>query len=250
MEDSNNWLYMTQTLKEQGFYTHSWGEEPSFYLDYSMGMFDNNMTYLRNTKKVFPIMDLARETFKQELASNSNLFEPSVNHSITLGNTVMVHTGLLFENILKEVGSNSAGNWRITTMPFGMYGLSGHAVAAISSTSKHKSEAWNVIEWMAEIDKNKIQQILNEEASISGEDFYGGQHIAPMLRNLIERSPEYQLTPVDERAKNIWWRVWFEGIQDTNLSTEMLLSNIERAINNELSDEIKITREFLQEIPK
>ena len=249
MEDSNNWLNMAKTLKEQGYYINAWVGEPSFYLEYAMGMFDDQMNYLRNTMKVREIMELARETMKLELASNSNIFELSELNSITLGKTVMLHSGLLYENILKEVGSNTAGNWRITTMPFGLYGLSGHAVAAISSNSNHKTKAWSVLKWMAEADKNKLMDITNEVALDSEDNFYGGQHIAPLLHRIIERFPGYQLTPVDERAKTIWWRIWYESMADSNISTEVLLNNIEEAVNKELNEEITLTREFLKQQP-
>jgi multiple sugar transport system substrate-binding protein len=74
----------------------------------------------------------------------------------------MFYTGFWYQDFLMSAASETAGQWRVTRLPFGLYGQSGTSIAAISSQSVNKAEAWSVLEWIFQEHMSQFTQIVEE----------------------------------------------------------------------------------------
>lgn len=248
MENPDNWLMMAETLKEKGHWISAWDGDPILLADRSFDVFDEEMNYLRNTEDFIQGFRVMKEISKRGLSLNTNLFIEGNENAISQEKTVMLHTGYFYHNFLKDIASETFGKWRITRLPFGLYGSSGANVAAISSESANKTEAWSILEWLTEEHLKTFTEIMEGKPSLdqSRDNFYGGQNVNAILQELIEQMPEYNLTPLDEKARFIWYSELFKEMGNTSLSAEGLALKLELLVTSELEDEITIVKNALK----
>ena len=90
-------------------------------------------------------------------------------------------------DMLKNDAPDTAGKWRVTTMPGGA-GNNGGSCMGIPATSEHPQEAFQVITWLqnaqnqlTQVEENSLfptnLETLDNPALLKADDFFGGQVI-------------------------------------------------------------------------
>ena len=139
----------------------------------------------------------------------------------------MFQSGIKYINTLKEAAKGTSyGQWKMTRLPFGLYCWAFSSVAAIPYESDNKEDAWKVLELLSNLHLTQMSQIMNKDitASIYNDPIFGGQDIDRLYLTLINRMPEYNLTPLDEKAKNIWLKEWSKERTDLSIPSGTLIS--------------------------
>ncbi len=241
MENMDNWLNIVKTFEKRKQYGVVWSSEPIIFASYSNNVFDHNLNFMRNSDVYIKALELGRTVDTLELASNANLMDVSDGNTIRTGETVMFQMGINFVKTLKEVAKGADyGQWRMTRLPFGLYSWIGSSVAAIPCESDNKEEAWAVLEMLSKPHLSQMSQIMrpDEITRIYSDPIFGEQDIDSLYRVLIERMPDYNLTPLDEKAKGIWFKEWSMERTDLSIPAGSLITKWSQTVIEQLDKDM------------
>ncbi|MDQ2087459.1 extracellular solute-binding protein [Herbivorax sp. ANBcel31] len=245
MEDIDNWLRMAKTFKESGRHIVLNSYDFLLYADLSCNLFDENFNFMRNSDIFIDMMELGKTIDKHELASNDNLIEANDNNSFQTGKTIMFQSSMLDVNSLKEATNGMLdGKWRMTRLPFGLFGWAGSAIATIPAQSQNKEAAWKAIEILSNNHIEQLSYIMNSNnvTNVYSDPLFGDQDIDKLYKTLIDKMPEYQLTPLDEKARIIWWEEWFDAYSNPSTPSATIVNNLHQRVIEELDNDIEIVK--------
>ncbi|MDQ2087783.1 extracellular solute-binding protein, partial [Herbivorax sp. ANBcel31] len=249
MKDTENWLEMAKKFRENEQYIVSWHLNPLLYADLSSNVFDSELRYIRNYGIFTEMLKLSNTIDSLDLASSSRIsMNVEEGNSLETGKTVMFQNSMRYINVIKEATKGKTdGKWRMTHLPFGLNAWSESAVAVISSESNNKEAAWGVVKLLANRHIDKMDKIMDPDkaTNIYKYTVFGEQDIDSLYRKLIEDIPEYHFTPLDEKAREIWWD---EVTKDNSSSTSFTLTihTVSQTVIRELEEDITILREILK----
>lgn len=249
MESMDNWFDMAKALKKNNRYMVAMSSEPLIYADTYSSLFDENLNYMRNTELFINAFKLTRTIDALGLASNDKLLDSSKGNSIQTGKTVMFQSGMGFASFLKEAANGTGyGQWRVTSMPFGLYGWASSAVAAIPSESDNKEDAWAVIKMLTNRHLDKMSQIMKPDGKtkVYNDSFFGGQNVDALCRTLIERIPRYTFTSLDEKARTIWWTEWSKDYTDISEPVKSLIGKWSQTVLMQLDKDIAALKPYIK----
>ncbi|MCX7749456.1 MAG: extracellular solute-binding protein [Clostridia bacterium] len=248
MEDPKNWLEIGKKLKKKDQYIMQWTGDVTELMGMQAGIFDRDFNFVRNTDLFVKGLDITKEAHTLTLESNIGFWTDVGKTAIQSGQLAMVYIGAWAETDIKNYAPETAGKWRITRLPFGLYGWSGSTIISMNAQSEKKEAAWKYIEYIA-----KHEHGLGNRVSIPGYiparknpqdleqifDFLGGQKAYQMIDKLADQMKEYPITPLDNKAQDIFRKGVLE-IVEKNLDSSSGLNKIDKEVEATLSEEKKI----------
>lgn len=240
MEDMDNWLNMAKTFKKSDKHIVAVSSEPLLYADVGYNLFDQQFNFTRNSDIFIKTLELGRTIDALGLASNANLMDMNDKNTLQTGKTVMFQSTMLHTFTLKEaVKGTGDGQWRMTRLPFGLYTWAGSVFASIPSESKNKNTAWAVLELITNRHLTHMSEIMKPDGNKNLNDsLFGNQDINKLYRTLIEGMPKYNLTPLDEKARAIWWTEWSKDISNLSISSGTLINKWSQTVEEQLDKDI------------
>ena len=124
----------------------------------------------------------------------------------------------------------------------------------MAENSSKKDVAWKFIEYYVfkYQDVNRIGNVAgylpfrNSEKTLNNEsEFLGGQKEQELYENIMAKTKEYPVTPLDNSAFYIWDEQVNIGLDD-ELSIDEIMINIRNQIEHELSEDIEILKEQIK----
>lgn len=252
MKDSENWLNIARKLKEEDIYIFQWYSEIVKVASSGMPYFDSELKYLRDNEEFKGAIDIAIKANSENLALLKDIWSPSGKEALQQGKLAMVYLGSWGTNELKTLAPNLSGKWRVTELPFGVYGWNNSTLLSIPKNSPNKDAAWKFIEHhvFQYNDKGRIGNVSGylpfrekEKYKGIGNEYLGGQKEQLVYEEVMDKVREYPVTPLDKKAFEIWDLAIRHG-GDKDLSSEEIMNNIRESIREQLSKEIEILRNF------
>ncbi len=139
-------------------------------------------------------------------------------------------------DLLQSWVPEQSGKWKIAELPFGLTGVekdSGSSLA-ISSTSEHKLLAWEFIK----IASRQMFSMYSEPREV---EFFGGQEVNAIYKDILERGQKGQPLPLDRKAKFLW----DVELSEFNYGKEITPESIEQ-LEKSIFETIRIDQRAIQ----
>lgn len=250
MENPKHWLQIAETLKQHNKFIMQWTFDPIAIYDSSTGLFNRNMQFLRTGSHFDDAINLDSIATGKGLAANADVWNETGQSLLKNNQLVMLYLGAWGTSNLEKWVPNQKGKWRVTRLPFNLYGWSGSSIISIPKNSKHKKAAWEFIHDYAFSKQSNagIGQITGYLKSTSHvdllshqSDYLGGEYDQKLYENLGKKMKEPILSPLDSDAYNIWQQTISSGI-DKQLKPTNIIKNVESNLNKQLGEEINILK--------
>lgn len=241
IESRDNWLNIAKTFKKKNQHIVTISSEPLLYADVGFNLFDGEFNFTRNSDIFIKSLELGRTIDALGLASNANLLDVNEKNTLQTGKTVMFQSTMLHAITLKEaLKGKGDGQWRMTHLPFGLYSWAGSVFAAIPSESNNKKSAWAVVELLTSRHLTQMSKIMKPDGTtkVYDEPLFGNQDIDSLYRTLIERMPKYTLSPLDEKARSIWWTKWSKDSPNFSIPADTLINKWSQSVLDQLDKDI------------
>ncbi len=249
IEDPNNILQIGKKLKEQNKYIFQYPTDITDIVGATMGYFDEEFNYVREGELYAKAIDMAQEIYDNDLISNKNFWQDSGKKAVREDKLVMISLPSYSMDELERMAPEQKGKWRATKAPLGVAAWGTDTRLSINSQSKHKEEAWKLLEhivttvnWTGNVVPSYIPAIKNEEYLSQQKDFFEGQKVYPMLVDMAINMTQYKMTPLDEEARELY----IKGIWESLLGSGNSYAKIEqmrKEIEKELEEEKKVLLE-------
>ncbi|MGL5820783.1 MAG: ABC transporter substrate-binding protein [Sarcina sp.] len=250
MKDKDNWLEIARTLKKDGISIVQWYAEVVRAYSANMPYFDENLIYQRDNDEFKKAISIAKELKYESLAAFNDIWTDSGKKMLQDGKFAMLYLGAWGSNDLANMIPEQAGLWRVTSLPFGVYGWNNATLMSIAKNSKKKEAAWKFVEFyiFKYKEKNRVGNLpgylpFREVENVNtNNEFLGGQNEQDLYQKSLENTAEYPVTPLDKKAFYIWDQKVNEGL-DEGYSEDEIMRNIKKAIDKEFEDIIKLLKE-------
>ncbi|MGL5766957.1 MAG: ABC transporter substrate-binding protein, partial [Sarcina sp.] len=250
MKDKDNWLEIARTLKKDGISIVQWYAEVVRAYSANMPYFDENLIYQRDNDEFKKAISIAKELKYESLAAFNDIWTDSGKKMLQDGKFAMLYLGAWGSNDLANMIPEQAGLWRVTSLPFGVYGWNNATLMSIAKNSKNKEAAWKFVEFyiFKYKEKNRVGNLpgylpFREVENVNtNNEFLGGQNEQELYQKSLENTAEYPVTPLDKKAFYIWDQKVNEGL-DEGYSEDEIMRNIKKAIDEEFEDIIKLLKE-------
>ncbi|WP_078556275.1 ABC transporter substrate-binding protein [Bacillus alkalicellulosilyticus] len=240
MEDPTNWLTMANELKKDSKYLIQWPNNIREIYDTGTAIFDEDLNFMRNTPEYEQMIELARLVRHDSLTLGIDIWldqEPIKNDEL-----VMLFLGTWGSDLLKSWVPDQKGKWRVTRLPFNIYGWSNSAIMSIPLASENKKAAWEFIKFYS-IELTGGEDYIvsvpgylpsrgNERARSTPNYYLGGQQPRQYYEDLIYKTKEHIITPLDKDAEKIWSDNFEKGIQ-WNISGDEIIKRTKEDIENQ-----------------
>ncbi len=236
LADSGNWVTAARKLKQNGASIAATEWDSFNIAEYSSGFFDRDLSYSRNTSAFAAVIELGRSIRRGGLGSGLNPESEEGRAALNDGKIAMFCNGWWYQDVLKSAAPDTAGQWRITRLPLGLYGWAGSSGTAISVSSRNKPGAWAVVRTLAD----QIAGLLNA-TNPDGDPFYGGQKLQPLYAELVRNMPTLTPTPLDDKADKIWKQLTGSAL-DNDADPAEVLANIEQLTIDSLQSELRLLK--------
>lgn len=249
IENPDNLIKIAKKLKESGKYIFSYPTDLPDVVGNYLGHFDDDFNYLRQGNLFEKSLDIMLQSRANGWFAEENFWGEGGKAALKEDRLVMCFYGSYIMGTLESYVPEQKGKWRITTPPFGLASWASDARAAINIQSNHKEEAWKLIEYIV-TQKSKdgrdyinvvpsYKPYINAEKNLNRKlDFYGGQNVYPIIKELAEKTNYYKLTPMDEAALEIYRNsIWSEI--NGKLKPNEIVEKIKKRIDKELGKDKK-----------
>ncbi|MFA9556589.1 ABC transporter substrate-binding protein [Evansella sp. AB-rgal1] len=248
MEDPANWLEMVSELAKDNIWMVQWPMEVLRIYESGTGMFDNSLNFQRNNESFLEAIDLAQTIHKNSLYSSKDIWSPVGQEAIKNDQYAMLYLGTWGTGLLNEWVPEQAGKWRMTRLPFNVYGWMNSSILSIPEASENKDLAWEFIKFSSfELPMEGFQSMTmgylpsrNNPKIIDYEsEFLGGQREQELIEKLMAQTKEHTLTPLDIRANEIWYEKMY-GMLEWGYDADEILVSIEETLDMTLGQEREI----------
>jgi multiple sugar transport system substrate-binding protein len=249
IEKPENVMNISKKLKEKDKYILLYPTDLPDITGNALGFFDDSLNYVRNGDLFAKAMDMTVEADKNGWFLEENFWSENGKTAITEEKLAMFCLGSYTMETLERYAPQQKGKWRVTKPPFGMASWSSDSRMAINIQSSHKEEAWKLVEYIL-TQKNKdgvdykstvpsyIPYIKSPKNLNRKLAFFGDQIVYPILAELANNMKHYKLTPMDEKALEIYRKsVWTSAKHKIN-SNEAIASMI-KDTEKELAEDKK-----------
>ncbi|MGL4772419.1 MAG: ABC transporter substrate-binding protein [Clostridium sp.] len=253
MENEENWFNMAKTLSEDGYYAVQWPAELVRIMTSNMPYFDENLEYQRDNEEFERAISIALKAESMDIPADTDIWADKGSQYLKEGKFAMLYLGSWGANDLASVVGDQAGKWRVTSLPFGAHGWNNASIMSIAKNSEKKDAAWKFIEYSAfkYNDPNKVGSVPgylplreNYTKDITN-PFLGGQYEQEVYRKTLAETEEYEVSPFDTAAFEIWDYEVRRGI-DESLTAEQVRKNINESIDKKLGNEIEALKKKLE----
>ncbi|MCV9888690.1 ABC transporter substrate-binding protein [Metabacillus halosaccharovorans] len=254
MEDPNNWLTIAKTLKKDDRWIMQWPNQLLNIYESSTSLFTNDFLFNRNNEVFKDAITLSQIADKDKLAAHFDIYMPEGKKALEEGRLAMLYLGTYGDDQLEEIVPKQAGKWRATRLPFNVYGWSNSTIFSIPINSDHKESAWEFIKFYSfELMKQGFIGSVpgymparnNPSNLIYHNKFLGGQQTQRLYEDIMNKTQEHFITPLDEEAEQIWK----ENIDSTiqwNIDATTALEKITQDMNQNLGQKQKILRDLIK----
>lgn len=161
----------------------------------------------------------------------------------------MFHAGWWMVEELEDRAPEMKGEWKLSRLPFGLYGSQGSSSIAIPVGADNKEDAWRVAqllvkELVGNINDAKLMAL--DPVADEGHPFYGGQKIDVLYSQLVEQMPVYIPTPLDQTAEAIWEHRVLFALEDGR-GADRLVRDAGEQIKEVLRSQIDILRNTMEQ---
>lgn len=253
IKDPDNFLAAAQTLSANDIYIMEWFDSPIIMGGDSVGYFDSDLNWLRNTEELVEKLDLVKRGIQLDWAPHVGVFSDEGKQLLKQGKIASIPMGSWGVRNIKEAVPEQTGKWRATNMPLDLNLALGGAGYVIPEQSENKEAAWAFTEWVnrsAEAWKifteNNIQSGWNSITSLPWYqerevEYLGGQQAYKLYASLGDLIPVRRYTPLDGKA----WPIFLDAIYDSldnNIDSKTTLSQLEEDIDRQLGSEVEELR--------
>jgi multiple sugar transport system substrate-binding protein len=244
IKEPENILEIARKLKEDDKYIFQFPTDLPDLVGGTLGFFNDKFEYTRFGDLFELALNMAKETFQNNLESKVNFWGESGEEAIKENKIVMVTAGSYAMSNIKRYAPEQSGLWRITTPPLGLASWASDSKIAINSQSEHKEEAWKLVEHIATyknggefidvvpgyIPMHGYERNMNRE-----EEFFGNQIVYPLLEKLATNMTQYRLSPFDAQALQMYrdgvWQAASSSLP-AKAHIEKMKEEIEKAIKS------------------
>lgn len=237
LENPANWIEAGNQLKQKGISIFQWDTDPLDILAMQDSFFDARYQYVRNTPAVSELLGTSRAVWQNGLSLRASIWTNAGQEALRSGQLAAVYMGSWGVKDLKAWAPETAGKWRVTRLPAGLYGNTGGSILAVPSESRNKLLAWKYIELTTDITK---EMHFEEESA-----FLGGQQISRFFTELPNRTKPPTPSPFDWKAQKIWNAAMIDNLS-TSRAPDLVLSDVQVQIEESVAGERKYVLEYLE----
>lgn len=250
MRDADNWLEIGKKLKVDDKYIVQWIGDIVRISTSDMAYFNEDLEYQRDNEKFKEAVEIAMKARDLGLSPYNDIWSESGIRMLKEDKFAMLYLGSWGASELEGLVPEQKGKWRVTALPFGAYGWNNASIVSIPENSEKKEAAWKFVEYyiFKYNDKNRLGSVSgylpfrdSEENLEHKNEFLGGQEDQRVYEELMSKTQEYSVTPLDKAVFKLWDDIVNEGVENGDKSDE-ILSNIKSQINSKFSNEIKILK--------
>lgn len=226
IKDPENLLEIARTLKEDDKYIFQYPTDLTDLTGATLGFFDENFEYNRFGDLFKLSLDIAKETHQNNLEAKANFWGEDGREAIKQNKLVMVTLASYAMLTLRNTVPEQSGLWRVTTPPLGLAAWASDSRIGINGQSKHKEEAWKLVEYIATHKGNQGEayDVVPAYKKVHGceinmnreEEYFGNQIVYPLLEELAVNMRQYKLTPFDAQTLQLYrdgvWRAASDDI--------------------------------------
>ncbi len=224
IKDPENFMTVAQTLTANGMYIMEFNDSPFIHTVDSVGYFDSELNWLRNTDLIAERLDYVKRGAQLEWAPHlSGLYSEEGKQLLKQGKLVSLPSGSWAVRAIEAAVPEQEGKWRATSMPLGINVAIGGSTWVIPSQSENKEAAWAFVEWMNVTEEawkifvdNNLQPAWNHITSLpwyqeTTNPFLGDQKANRLYAELSDQLPIRRYTPLDGKA----WPIFIEKINES-----------------------------------
>lgn len=226
MKNTDNYMKMVKELKSKDHFT----VENSFsfltMFNRSSNYFDEQLTYLGNDHSYQEILKASEVIHNKDLALGMDIWGDEGKQALIEDQLVMIYLPSYGQDLLQEWVPEQSGKWRATKLPFGKGGWDKEVgkSLAISSYSDNKDLAWSFIQFA-------VSDMVSIYSSSNRQEFFGGQDLNILYRDIINMDISGRPTPIDQFASEVWELQLYKFYRGEPINQNILL-NIESDIND------------------
>ncbi|XEC93558.1 ABC transporter substrate-binding protein [Paenibacillus tarimensis] len=230
IKDADNLVKMAETLKKDGKYIFTTASDPVNIVSFAGNILNEELAFTRTSPAYGDSIELARIIQRGELSLQHSIWSEQGKAAVQEGRVAMLFLGQWGVQLLQEWSPETKGKWRMAQLPFGVYGFAGGSSVAVSSQSRHKELAWEVVKRMTSPDLG----VSEDERS----PFLGGQNTGPIISESLRNMKVQIPTPFDHELEKLWWDsvnilVWSEH------SIEKEFTRLEQEVERIIGDKRK-----------
>ncbi|MGE6228389.1 ABC transporter substrate-binding protein [Paenibacillus chitinolyticus] len=248
MEDPANWLHMAKELREHNIYLTQWVNETVQLFERSEGIFDRKLNFMRYNEAFHKAVEIAKKVNDFGLEAHLDVWGDMGRKAVQDGTIAMMYFGTWGVEQIKEWAPETAGKWRETRLPFGLYGWQNSTNFLLPSNGVNKEMGWKFIEFaVTEYSKDGLSGAVpaylpargNAKELAATNPFLGGQKTYALHEDLMTRVREFPTTPLDAKAQEIWESEIASGIEK-RLATKQIIADARDKIEQSLAKEKQI----------
>lgn len=246
MEKAENLMAIANKLKRKDQYIFQWPTDIPDLMGASTGIFDRQLGFVRDTDLFVKGLDIAKEAHRLGLEAQVSIWNEDGKQAIKKGQLVMVlNLGSWGTSTIQNYAPEQMGKWRITNPVLCINAWSSSTKLAINAQSQNKEWAWKFIEFIAtHQDKGEdvdmvpgyISARKNPKNMSRKSEFLGGQITYPLYEQLVENMREYKMTPLDDKAIEVF-RKEVSDIVSKNIDSSSAVNSIAKKVEDAVSEE-------------
>lgn len=256
IQDPENFFTLAQILKANGKYAMEWRDSPVHWYGDSLGYYDTELNYIRNTEDFIQYLDISKRVNQLKIAPHDGILSDKGKQRVKKGESPMYVAGTYGARDLSINFPEQKGKWRATNMPFGLNVGMGGSTFVLPAQSQNKDAAWAFIEWVTTSEEAwKVwmeQSVQPDWKNITSTDWYsshvseylGGQEDQKFYTSLTDKIPVRRYTPLDGLA----WPLWVEGVLnaiDKNIDSKTAIQQTAENIEKKLkADKEKLLKQI------
>lgn len=243
IKNPENVLEIARTLKKDDMYIFQYPTDLTDLTGATLGFFDKDFKYNRFGDLFKLSLDMAKETHQNDLEARANFWGEDGKEAIKQNKLVMVTLASYAMLTLRNIAPEQSGLWRVTTPPLGLAAWASDSRIGINNQSKHKKEAWSLVEYIAthKGTGGAAFDVVPGYKKVHGyghnmnreEDYFGNQIVYPMLEELAINMYQYRLTPFDSQALQMYrdgvWRAASDSLP-SEVHIDKMKKDIEESV--------------------
>ncbi len=247
IEKEENIYKIAAKLKEKDMYIFQYPTDFPDIAGSALGFFDDKLNFVRSGDLFAKALDIAMQANEKGWQLGENFWNDRGTKALQDGKLVMFSLPSYAMGTLQNKVPEQKGKWRVAKAPLGITAWGSDSRISINGQSENKEAAWKLVEYLATqkngniggdnvvpgyIPIQKNPRFLSSKAS-----FFGDQNVYPLLLETAEKMVQYKLTPMDEKALEIYRvDVWWTAAQrDINAydAINRMKNNVEKALEED-----------------
>lgn len=247
IEEPENLLEIARKIKPKGQYIFQWPTDLPNLLGASVGIFDNDLRFMRTSDEFVKVLDIAKESHKSAFELEASIWDEAGQKALQENKLVMLfNLGSWGSVTLQDIVPDQAGKWKATKPPLGICAWNSDTKIAINAQSNNKINAWKFVEFACTQQSGGVNyDMINgykpsrrNHRQMEARNSFLEQDAQPLFEDLADNMKQYKLTPLDDTALMIFEK----DISDAtvkNPDSKTAIKNIANKIESTLEEERK-----------